>query len=509
VNTSKKVAQVTAPESGKADPGDSPLRERSVRGGAITMASQGVAQCVHLVTVIFMARLLLPEDHGMLAMVMAVIGFAVLFKDVGLSSATIQREKLTMDQVSVLFWINAALGALIMLAVAALAPAVGWFYQDARLVPVTLALSLTYFIGGLSIQHRALLTRRLRFGALGIINVAGLLAGLAAGVAVALRGGGYWALVANILVTVTCTTLGMWLASGWIPNWRLRGAGIREMLHFGAHITGFEVVNYFARQMDRVLIGKLWGALQLGLYSKAYALLMFPTSALRVPLHQVAFPILSRLQNEPERFRAYCIKYCSILAFICMPVVTLLFLLSDQLIPYVLGTQWSGAVELFQIFAFMAFIQPVSLNGIVLMSTGQGKRYFRWGSINALGFVTAFLCGVSWGAKGVAIAYCIAYYVMFHPMMIYALRQSPVRPADFYGAISKPALVCITLGVMGWFAKQQIIGAHPLAILLLFPAFFAAAYLAAFSLMPGGRKALADYWAYLLLLLPKKRAASA
>jgi polysaccharide transporter, PST family len=427
------------------------LKRRSIRSGALTLISQAGSLGIQMATIVIMARLLTPADFGIVAMVTAIIGMANLFKDLGLSSATIQKDKITHAQLSALFWINTCMGVFLMVAVAALSPVIAWFYRKPELIAVTLGLSIAFPLTSLSTQHRALLTRNMRFGSLALINISSLLAGLIVGVIVALSGGRYWALVISNLTICVWGTLGAWIAyTQFRPALIFRNSGIRELLFFGANITAFDFVNYFHRNLDNILIGRVWGVEPLGLYSKAYALLMLPINNIRGPLNSVAFPALSRLQGDPDLFRRYYSKFCFILALVSMPVATFLYLGSDRIIRLLLGDQWMPASSLFSILALCALIQPVaSLRGLVLISCGKGGRYFRWGLYNAIATSTAFVCGLPWGAMGVAIAYTIVTYLILHPSLIYVSKGTPVNVNDFYFAVARPFVASIIMGCFG------------------------------------------------------------
>lgn len=478
------------------------LKGRSVRSGAVTMSSQGALFILHTASVVIMARLLTPEDFGLIAMVTAITAFANIFKELGLSSATIQKSEITHKQVSGLFWINTIVGLLLMLIIAALAPTIGWFYKKPELIAVTLALSVTFPVTSLGTQHSALLNRQMRFGSLALIRITALLASVIAGILVALCGGRYWALVASSLTMAAWGTMGAWVAVGHFrPRWGIRNRGIRELVRFGVNITAFDIVNYFHRNLDNVLIGRVWGAQQLGLYSRAYALLMLPIANLRGPLNAVAFPTMSRLQNNPERFRSYYTKYCSLLAFISMPLVAFLFISSDEIIKLLLGSQWLDASGLFGILALAAFIQPVAgLRGLVLLSYGQGGRYFRWGLYNAIATVIAFACGLPWGAKGVAAAYAIVTYLILHPSLMYVFKNTPVKVVDFYRAIARPCIASIVMGGMGLVMKELVQTFSDFLTLSITGTCCVLIYLGIFCLLPGGKKNLQNIWAYLLLM---------
>lgn len=473
------------------------LKARSIKGGAITLTDQAFSYGVHLAATIILARLLTPEDYGIVAMVTAITGFVNLFRELGLSSATIQSREITHDQLSALFWVNVGLGGLITLIIAALGPVLAWFYHKPQLSLVTIGISFTSLLSSLGTQHGALLNRQMRFGALAIVRVSALVAGSVAAVVVALTGGTYWALVASSVVTALWSTCGLWIASSFRPGLPRKGTGVRPLVRFGAQIAGFDLVNYFHRNLDNVLIGRAWGAQQLGLYSKAYALLMFPISNLRAPLHRVAFPALSRLQNDPGQFRFYFIKYCSLLAFISMPLVAFLYTCSENVIRLLLGPRWVGAAELFSILALVAFVQPVTgLTGTVLVTLGRGGRYFRWGLYNAIITVISFFSGLPWGARGVAIGYCIASYVVLHPSLMFGFHKTPLRPSDFYRSISKPCLASFVMGIVSMIARGRLTAASDAVVLALLLPLSALIYLGVFALLPGGRRTLADYAKY-------------
>ena len=249
------------------------------------------------------------------------------------------------------------------------------------------------------------------------------------------------------------------------------------------------------------MIGRAWGAQQLGLYSKAYALLMLPIQNLKHPLNRVAFPVMSRLQNDPKQFRSYFIKYCSFLAFVSMPLVAFLYAGSLNVIRLVLGPRWVGAAELFSILALVSFIQPVaSLRMTVQLALGQGGRFFRWGLYNSIVTVVSFLCGLPWGAKGVAIGYCISTYAILHPSLTYAFHDTPIKAVDFYRSIAKPCVSSIAMCIIALLTIAQLRKApDALVLAIIFPV-CCLAYLGIFWLLPGGKREIIGNWEYVSVL---------
>lgn len=473
------------------------LKKRSLRSGAITLTSQAAKFVIQLGSTIILARILTPEDYGIMAMVVSITGFAGLFINLGLSTAVIQRAEINHAQVSTLFWINAGIGAFVMLLVASLSPVVAWFYQTPALKWLTLALSCNFLINGLAVQHHALLNRQMKFFSIAIIQVVGILAGILVAIIAAINGFGYWALVFNSLTVSGVSFIGGWFASGWLPGLPNRNSGVGEMIRFGSDIVGFNIINFFCRNLDNILIGRYCGSGALGLYSKAYQLLMMPITNLREPMNKVGMPALSRLQNEPEQYRKYYMKYVSLLSFLSMPLVAFLFIFSDNIIRLVLGDQWMGASILFKILAIVSFIQPVSsTRGLVLLTTGKSRRYLLLGIVSSITVIAAFIIGVQWGAIGVAAAYLVHTYLFLFPYLIIGFHGTPVNIKDFVFAIFRPTAASIAMGIVCYFLRTNITEWHDFYILSVAFVFAIFTYLIFYAVLPKGKYELKEFFNY-------------
>ncbi len=423
------------------------LKGRSVRGGVVTVVAQMLRFCLRLGSMAVLGRLLTPDDFGLIAMVTAVTGFVMLFKDLGLSMATVQRSEINHIQISTLFWINVVLSVCIMLLTALLAPAIAWFYSEPRLTWITLALVGGLIFSGLSIQHQALLRRQMRFGILAFTNIISQLVGIVAAVVAASYGAGYWALVIMQLSAGAAGATAVWVASGWLPGLPGRRSGVRKMLAFGGNLTGFSFLNYFAVNMDNVLIGRFWGPSQLGLYNRAYNLLLFPIRQITAPIAAVAVPALSRLQDESERYRRYYYRAINVIAFLSMPLVVIMAALSKEIIRIVLGEQWVGAAVIFKVLAFAAFFQPVFSTTVwIYVSLGQTKRMMHWAFISVPVIILSFIIGLPWGVLGVAVSYTICTLVVLSiPSLWWAFRYSPISIYGCLKAIYCPLVVSVVM----------------------------------------------------------------
>jgi PST family polysaccharide transporter len=462
---------------------------------------------LQLASTMILARILSPADYGINAMAVAITGFANIFNNLGLSTATIQRADITHEQVSTLFWINASIGALLTVLIAALSPTVAWFYNTPEMLWVMLALSIIFTISGLSVQHSALLTRQMRFYSIAKIRILSLFTGILVAIVTGYYGFGYWSLVFNTLTSTTLSTAGFWVACRWVPGTPRSNTGVGSMIKFGADLVCFDVVNYFARNLDNILIGRYWGSGSLGFYSKAYQLLMMPITNLRGPVTSVAMPALSRLQKEPDQYREYYLKCVSLLAFVSMPLVAFMFACAEPLIIFLLGSQWLGANEIFKILAIAAFIQPVSsTTGMVLISTGQSRRYLKIGFFSSFLFCISFVAGLPWGPKGVALGYTLMNYIILFPMLIYSFEQTSVSIYDFLLAVLRPLIASISMGIIVYFFLDSFTNniSYIFSIILIL-SIAITIYIILYLAIPGGLKDFKIYYSYFYLILKKEK----
>ena len=445
--------------------GVSRLKTKTVRAGAVTIMSQSANFALYTISTIVLGRLLGPADYGLVGMVTAVTGFLAIFKDGGLSHATVQRDVITHEQVSTLFWINLGLGMVLALVCAALAPALASFYREPKLVGITLGLSGTFICGAAAVQHYALLRRELRFKALAAIDMAGTILGVGAGIVMAMGGMGYWALVGIPIVTVVIQTAGAWLALPWRPGPPHRGCDVQSLLRFGGLLTSTNAVNYCFRNLDNVLIGWRWGAGPLGLYQKAYSLLMLPISQVNFPLSSVAVSALSRVQMDPVRLRRYFLAGYTMAASLIMPIVCVVAVFADDIILFMLGPKWSESVAVFRLLApaglIGALLNPL---GWLYIAMGRSGRQFKITCFWSALIILSFAGGLHFGARGVATAYSAMSCVLAFPVLLYGVYGTPIRVRDMMVVVLRPAGSATLAGLSGLILKAWLPGSWPVGI---------------------------------------------
>jgi len=437
------------PEQPTADAPTHDLKGKTTRGALVSTVGQAATFFFRMFSMVVLARLLTPRDFGIVAMATACTGFLALFQDVGLSTAAIQRPSISREQVSTLFWINLGAGALLATFCALTAPILAIFYHEPRVLWVAVIVGTGFLFNGVAAQHRAMLQRNLRFAALTVIDVASTFTSVAAGIAMAATGCGYWSLVGMAIAAPAVSAAGVWLVGRWVPGGPRRGVGVGSMLRFGGTVMINNIIVYFAYNMDKVLLGRFWGAQVLGIYGRAYQLVNMPTQNLNTTITLVAFPALSRLQNEPERLRSYFLKGYGLYLALVMPITFACGIFGEDIIRVFLGAKWVDAVPVFRMLAptilAFALINPF---GWLMVATGRVARSLKIALMIAPVVVLGYVSGLGYGAIGVAIGFSVSISLLIVPVAVWATRGTPISAVDVFKAIRPPLLsILVASGV--------------------------------------------------------------
>ena len=312
----------------------------------------------------------------------------------------------------------------------------------------------------------------------------------------------------NQIVLALVTTVGCWLVCRWRPGLPKLADGVRSMVSYGGNLTGYNIMSYFSRNLDNLLIGKVWGAYQLGVYSRAYQLLLMPMAQINAPLMSVAVPALSRLSDSPARYRAAFLRIVEKIAMVTMPGVVFMIATSDWLVLFLLGPKWSDTGRIFMLLGVAGLVQPVTRSVLWLFTTqGRARELFQWGIISAIIAVISIIGGLRWGAFGVAAGYAVSDLLLTTPLLFwFAGRRGPVRTSDFYITIAPSfcAAVCslaAMLALRPWLAASSVlalrlVGSFAITVIVS---------VAVFAALPAGRLAMQSFKEMTLMLFKRQR----
>jgi O-antigen/teichoic acid export membrane protein len=438
------------------------LRDRTILAGVANVFGRAVSVLLRIFSIMILARLVSPRDYGLVGMVYAFIGFFNTVANFGLFQAAVQHDTMTEEQSSTLFWINLLFGGILTMLAIALAPFISAFYHEPQLVSVTSVVACGFFLNGAGVQHAALLQRQLRFVASALISISGALVGTAVAIGMALAGCGYWAVVSMSVSVPLTLTLCNWLATGWIPGKLRRNCDIRSMVNFGGTMTLNGLVGYVGTNFGRMLLGRFWGPATLGIYDRAFTLIMVPTDNLNWAIGEVALAALSRTRDDPDRLRRYFLKGYSLVIALSLPISTMGAIFSDELIFVVLGDKWGDAAGIFRILLptilVSAIVDPL---GWLIDALGRVKRSLKIAMVVAPFVMVGATIGLPYGPKGVAIAYSGVMMMKLIPVIVWTVQGTPIRICDVLRALGPPVISSVAAAFFAWGAHILYTSAFP------------------------------------------------
>ena len=387
---------------------------------------------LQVASVAIMSRLLPPADFGLLALVLAFVGVGALLRDFGLPTAALQADSLSDQQASNLLFLNVGIAAAAAAVLSLLSPLLAGVFGEPRIAYVLPVMSIALIFGGASAQYQVHLARKMRFLALASMDILAPSAGLAAGVLVALVGGGYWALVAQALVAAVLLLMGQCALSRWRPRIPQRGHGTRSLVRSASHFGAAQILTYISSNTDTVLVGASFGATQLGYYNRAFQLLTLPTQAVLAPLTNVVVPTVSKLAAEGRSIQRSLLEIQTALAALSTAVFLCAFLLAPEFLPLLLGPGWGDSVAIFRILAIGGAVQSLSFVSYwSFILYGLSKQLLYYNLVTKLLTVLLLIAGSAFSVYAVAAAYSLALLASWPINLLWLSRCSPQQSRPF------------------------------------------------------------------------------
>ncbi len=456
------------------------LQGRAIRGIRWTMLEQVGRQVLQLVQIVVLARLLTPEAFGLVAMVLVFQQFIQIFATFGFGAALIQRKDLKQEHATSVFWFNVAVGGLLTLLFAASAPLLGWFFKEPLLVDLALFTSVALLLSSFNIVQRSILQKDLQFRALTIIELAGLGVSTALAIALAWSGYGPWALVAQVVALPVVSGVLLWWTSSWRPVGRPSGAALKELLHFSANAFGSRVMAYWSYNLDNLLIGKLLGTTLLGIYTRAYAILLQPVANFGSMVSRVLFPAYAKAQDNHPVLRKAHAKVLRVTAVMAVPATLGLTVVADAFTLTLFGPQWTDVAPLLRLMAVASLAVVIrNLFGNLFLSQGRPDLQLKLGLVARVVAIAGIVIGVQWGLEGVAWALMIVAFANGIPQVMLAARLIDFPLGDLARAFAPPLAAAVPMLGAAWWVGDQLTGHFALWVLLAQAAAGALVYLPA------------------------------
>ena len=431
---------------------------RTVKGIWYSSVSNIIRLSIQLLVTAVLAHLIAPAEFGLFAMVVVFSNLAMILRDLGLGAAIVQKKETDDEMLSSAFWMNVLFGAVLAVLGLAMAGPIAGFYGEARLLRVICVLSPMYFIWSFGIVQTALLIKKLDFRRLAFIEISSVLISGAAAVTLAFLGFGVWSLVWQAIVAAIINTAFVWLFFEWKPKPVFKPAAVKGLFGFGMPLVGFNLVNYFSRNFDNMIIGKFLGAGPLGFYDLAYKILLFPVQNIAQVIGRVMFPSMSLVNHDMKKVRLGYFTAVRAIALVTFPLLIWIFIMAHEIIYCFFGRVWADSVPVLRVLSLVGILQSVAtINGTVYQSLARTGLQFKIGMIFSSVLCVSFVIGLRCGIVGVAACYAAATLIITYPGMripltlmgagfsrlIEGLRPIAASTAVMAGTVLFTRLLCI------------------------------------------------------------------
>jgi O-antigen/teichoic acid export membrane protein len=453
---------------------------RSVgRGLAWKGASQVSLQLSRIGVAVVLARLLTPSEYGLAGMVLIFASLVIVFSDIGMGAALVQRPVVDEKDRSTVFWTGLLAGGLMTAIGIATSGLVAAFYGQPAIKPMFAVLSVTFVLSSLGTTQASLLMRTMDFRTLEMRMMVGTAVGAGVGIAVAAFGYGAWAIVWQQVATTASSTLLLIVLSPWHPRLTFSFSSLHRLGGFSAKVFAQRLLYYLHRNIDNLLIGRFLGPASLGAYSVAYNVMLVPFSRLSGPLQEVFFPAFARIQDDPRRIAGLWIRLVRVVGAVSIPSLAGLVVVAPEFVTVVLGDQWSSVVPVLRVLAWVGLLQSLqTTNGDILQALSRTSTLLQYTIFFFGAHLLAFIIGLRWGIVGVACGYAVSSTVVEPLYASITARALGIQLRTVLRGLS--GIVQATLVMLvAVVATRHLIGTEltPLVRLLLMTSVGAAVYL--------------------------------
>jgi O-antigen/teichoic acid export membrane protein len=423
--------------------------------GAIWLGTFKVAsQTFSWIATIIIARILLPEDYGIMEMATILTGYVALFSELGLGAAIIQRETINEEELSSLFWFLVFWGVTLAVGCMLLAYPTVAIFSERRLLSVTQSVSVLFIIGSFIIIPKNILNRELRFKTIGIIETISVTISCVVMIVIAKSGGGVWTLIGGHIIREVLRCILFYCISSWRPQLHFNLKEIRPYLKFGINVAGTSSLHYIIAKSDRFFCGKILGTGNLGYYSLALQLASVPNDKLIYLIKTVSFPIFSRYQKSYEEFNRFYLKITNLIAFIVFPVYIGGIFLSDELIPLVLGSKWTPMIFPFKLLCITQLINSMgTLVGISNTAQGRPHWNFYMALISVIVLPFGFFVSSKYGLNSLPIPWITVYPLLTFVFLYITLRKIRISFNQYLRVLKHPLFATISMLLVLSFLK--------------------------------------------------------
>jgi O-antigen/teichoic acid export membrane protein len=408
------------------------------------------------VITIMIARILVPEDYGLIAMASILTGYVEMFSELGLGAAIVQRETISQEDLSSIFWFSLFIGIIFTLLGLGLAYPTAWLFNDLRIVPITQLISVLFIIGGLGTVPHHLLSREIRFKEIGAIKLLAVIVASLSMLLMAYKGFGVWALALGYIIQISLKVLLSFLISRWRPKFHFQIREVKSFLKYGLNVAGSRSLLYLSRKIDIFVVGKVFNAKLLGYYSFAMQLATIPNEKIIRIIQQVAFPVVSRYQHDLARCQELYLKITKYVALIVIPLFLGGAFWGEEIINALLGEKWAQITFLFQILCVAQLIFSIAvINNVFNNAMGRPHFVLVFQLINAIVMPISIYIAARFGFNALVIPWLTVFPIVNAIWTLISLKRMEISLLKYLKCFVTPFLGTLFM-IIGVFCIQSL-----------------------------------------------------
>jgi O-antigen/teichoic acid export membrane protein len=379
------------------------------------------------------ARILTPNDYGLMSLASILTGYVEIFSELGLGAAIVQRDKISQNELSSNFWFSILVGLTFSVVAFGLAYPTAWIFNEPRVLPITKLIAVLFLIGGTMIVPFNMLMREMRFKAIGIIQLAAVAVSSGSMLWMASHGFGVWTLIVGTILMRSMIVLLVFATLRWFPTLHFRWSEVRPFLRFGINVAASRSLFFVFQRSDVFVIGKVLGTQSLGFYSFAVQLASMPTDKIAALINQVSYPVFARFQNDREGFQDVFLRTNRYLSILASPLYLAGALWSEEIIRGILGDQWAPIIFLFRMLCLSQLVVSTSvLNGAAHTSLGRAHWMLYFNAAGIALMPASIWVAAHYGLAAAAIPWVTVYPIICLVWTIVTLRKLDITTARYF-----------------------------------------------------------------------------
>lgn len=428
------------------------LEKKVFKGASWLAFFKFMSQIFSWVVTIWVARILSPEDYGLMTMATMITGYALIFNELGLGKAIIQRPNINNNELSSIFWFSFFISLLLGASCFVIAYPTAYIFDEPKVVAVTQVASLIFITSGLQIVPINLLKKQLLFKKVGLIELITVIISTSSMLIIAKLGGGVWALIGGLVIMGITRVMLLYFIVGWFPLFHFSFSEAKEYLKFGIIVSLTKSLSYVYEKSDKFFAGRAWTSTALGHYSMALELAQVPTEKIVVLINQVSFPAFSNLQYDKERFNKFYLSIVKITSILVLPIFVGAFLVGEEIIMALLNEKWFSIIFIFKYLALSQIITALnSVNNVVHISQGRPKWSFWFNAVRAVVMSVSFAIAARYGLNAMLIPWFTVYVLLCTIWIVVTNKKIGLNMNDYLGSLKSAMMATgvMILGVLG------------------------------------------------------------